>query len=121
MLYKKDANVHMNKTFSYSQGSGRNQIDRKLFSTYSVVIKRIDNENAELYYRNSTTSYCDPPMNVLVTDIVTNISIPCLVFQMIFIIFQVDNTMKLLLDIMSGSQINHSIPYTLKIFHIYHK
>ena len=42
-----------------------------------------------------------PPMNVLVTDIVTNISIPCLVFQMIVIIFQVDNTMKLRLNIMN--------------------
>lgn len=67
---------HIYNTFSYSKDNNRHWIERKLDSTYYIVIKRIDNENAELYFRNSTTSYCELPMDVFVIDIVTNISIP---------------------------------------------
>ena len=59
---------HINNTFSYSQSCGRNWIERKLCPTFYIVIIKIDNENAELYFRNSTPSYCDLPMNVLGRD-----------------------------------------------------
>ena len=69
---------HTENTFSYSNRCTRNWIERKLCPTYCIVIKRIDSDNAELYFWNSTTSYCNPPINVIVTEIKTNKSIPCL-------------------------------------------
>ena len=69
---------HIDNIFSYCKGNTRNWIERQICPTYYVVIKRIDNDNAELYFRNLTASYCIPPMFVSVIDIVSNISIPCL-------------------------------------------
>ena len=69
---------HFENIFSYSDNSERNWIERKLSPTNYIVIKKIDSENSELYFRNSTTSYCDPPKDVLVTDIRTSKDILCL-------------------------------------------
>ena len=69
---------NIENTFSYSNNSERNWIELKICPTNFIVIKKIDGENSELYFRNSTSSYCNPPKDVLVTDITTDKNILCL-------------------------------------------
>ena len=69
---------NFDNTFSYYNKNERNWIERKLCAMNYIVIKKIDSENSELYFRNSTISYCNPPEDVFVRDITRDENIVCL-------------------------------------------